>query len=116
VVITNDAWFRDTQAPYEHFYTSIMRAVETRRPFVHVANTGISGFIDAKGQITGILHDKGGRELFISGGRTQPVFPQETQTLYVKYGKWLPLAAVLLFLLSLALAAPASKHYNTAQY
>ena len=101
VVITNDAWFHKSRAPYEHFYTSIFRAIETRKPFVHVANTGISGFINEKGIITGVLKNKKGDELFVSGGRTEPVFPRSGITFYVRYGEWLPLALMLALLISL---------------
>lgn len=103
VVVTNDAWFKKSQAPYEHFYVSIFRAVETRRPFVHVANTGISGFINARGEITGTLKDKKGEELFISGGRTEPVYPQNQTTIYVKYGHLVPLAALGFTVLALGI-------------
>jgi apolipoprotein N-acyltransferase len=51
VTITNDAWFRRSSAPYQHFSMAVFRAVENRVPVVRAANTGISGFIDAKGRI-----------------------------------------------------------------
>jgi len=100
-VITNDAWFERSRAPMEHIIASQFRAVETRRPFVHVANTGISGFVDSKGRIVDELQDKRGEKLFITGGMTQVVYPQRNMTFYVKYGHWIPLIAFGLTLLSL---------------
>jgi len=47
---SNDAWFGDSLAPHQHLQMAQMRAAETGRPMVRSTNTGISAFIDAKGQ------------------------------------------------------------------
>jgi len=51
--LTNDAWYGDTSAPHQHFFMAVFRAVENRRALVRSANTGISGFIDPVGRVTG---------------------------------------------------------------
>ena len=51
VNITNDGWYLDTAAPYQHFAANIFRAVETRRTLVRAANNGISGVIDPWGRV-----------------------------------------------------------------
>lgn len=54
-VITNDGWWGDTPGYKQHFSFSRLRAVETRRWVVRSANTGISGFISPRGDVTDTL-------------------------------------------------------------
>jgi apolipoprotein N-acyltransferase len=51
VTITNDAWFGNSAAPYQHFGMVVLRAVENHIAFARAANTGISGFIDPYGRV-----------------------------------------------------------------
>ena len=51
VNVTNDAWYGNTSAPYQHLAQAAFRTVENRVPMVRAANTGISAIIDADGQI-----------------------------------------------------------------
>ena len=51
VNLTNDAWFFKTAAPYQHLAVNVLRAVETGRPVLRAANTGISAVIDPFGRI-----------------------------------------------------------------
>jgi len=50
-VITNDGWWGDTPGYVQHNSFSRLRAVETRRSIARSANTGISCFINQKGEI-----------------------------------------------------------------
>ena len=50
-IITNDGWWRNTAGYKQHFQYSRLRAVEQRKSIVRSANTGISGFIDFKGEV-----------------------------------------------------------------
>jgi apolipoprotein N-acyltransferase len=49
--ITNDAWFGDSSAPYQHFTQAAMRAIEQGRYLARSANTGISGIVDPYGRV-----------------------------------------------------------------
>lgn len=51
VNITNDGWYLDTAAPYQHFIANIFRAAENRRAVVRAANNGISAVIDPWGRV-----------------------------------------------------------------
>jgi apolipoprotein N-acyltransferase len=55
VNLTNDGWFGDTAAPYQHLGMARFRAVENRVWLVRAANTGISALVDPAGRIVGSL-------------------------------------------------------------
>ena len=49
--ITNDGWYGDSSAPYQHFAMASMRAIEQGRYLARSANTGISGIVDPYGRV-----------------------------------------------------------------
>jgi apolipoprotein N-acyltransferase len=51
LVVTNDAWFNDSAAPYFHLNCGVFRAIESRRWLVQCGNSGISAFIDPFGRV-----------------------------------------------------------------
>jgi len=50
-VITNDGWWGDTPGHRQHNALSCIRAIETRRSIARSANTGISSFINQRGDV-----------------------------------------------------------------
>ncbi len=51
VNVTNDSWYGTWQQPYQHFYMTMARAIEVRRPVIRSTNTGISSVALASGEI-----------------------------------------------------------------
>lgn len=94
-VLTNDGWWKDSPGVEQHFSYSRLRAIETRRSIVRSANTGISGFINQKGDV-----------VKKSGVNTNTAIISEmrinnTITFYVLYGDYI--GRVSMFLSALIL-------------
>jgi len=51
VNITNDGWYLDTSAPYQHLAAAVLRAAENRKYLIRAANNGISAVISPYGKI-----------------------------------------------------------------
>tara|TARA_B100000029_G_C17560818_1_gene953278 strand:+ start:11 stop:1540 length:1530 start_codon:yes stop_codon:yes gene_type:complete len=49
--ITNDAWYRNSSGPYQHFALTRIRAVMEGLTLIRAANTGISGIIGPAGNV-----------------------------------------------------------------
>lgn len=64
VNVSNDAWFGDSFAPWQHLQIGQMRALETGRWWLRANNTGITAIVDERGRVraslppftTGALH------------------------------------------------------------
>lgn len=102
VNITNDAWFKDTTAPFQHLMASVLRAVENRRALVRAANTGISVFIGPDGKILGQLQHNG-KPTFVEGFLANKVRLNHQLTFYTKAGDWLVFLCAVFLAVALAL-------------
>lgn len=49
VNLTNDAWFGESLAPYQHHQIALFRAIENRRSLVRSTNTGLSAIVSPAG-------------------------------------------------------------------
>ncbi len=96
--ITNDAWFGDTSAPDQHFSMMIFRAIENRTSFARAANTGISGFVDARGQV--IFKTT----LFNEDSATTTLNLRRETTLYTRFGDFFAAFCVIIALYFLCVA------------
>ena len=104
VNITNDAWFKDSSAPYQHAQASTFRAVENRVNVVRAANTGLSCFMDQKGEMAASV-ESGGRKIFVGGFSVHEIVLTKTRTFYTVYGDIFAFACIcltLIYLLSIA--------------
>ena len=102
-VITNDGWWGDTPGHRQHNSLSSVRAIETRRSVARSANTGISSFINQRGDV---LQSLG---WWKRGALIDNINLNNKQTFYTRYGDYIGRAAfyssilIALSLLSIAL-------------
>ena len=99
-IITNDAWWSDSPGYRQHLQYASLRAIENRRSIARSANTGISGFLNQRGDI---LARSG---WWVPAALRHTIMANTTLTLYSRFGdyigrgcSWLTLP---LFLLSAA--------------
>jgi apolipoprotein N-acyltransferase len=89
VNITNDAWFGQSIAPYQHEAHIALRAIENRIGIVRAANTGISAYVDPLGRFHGET------ELETSASRTYQVETSTLTTPFVRIGDWIGTASLV---------------------
>jgi apolipoprotein N-acyltransferase len=79
-IITNDGWWKNTYGYKQHLWYASLRAIETRRPVVRAANTGVSCIIDIRGRRT--------RETgwYTTTSVRGEIVPETRITPYVRYG------------------------------
>jgi apolipoprotein N-acyltransferase len=82
VNITNDAWFGETNAPYQHASHLVLRAIETRMGVARAGNSGISEFVDPFGRA---YHQT---RLNVQATVADRLWTSDVTTLYVRWGDW----------------------------
>ena len=96
-IITNDAWWGDTPGYRQHLSYARLRAIELRRDIARCGNTGISCFIDQRGDILSQT------DWWTRGTLAGQVNLNSAQTLYVLHGDLVGRVCTLMFLLLAAL-------------
>jgi apolipoprotein N-acyltransferase len=88
VDVTNDGWFQRSAGSHQHLANAIFRCVETRRPMIRAANTGVTCFINQFGRVTQVLRDDTGStftEGVLAGEIKVPT--EQELTFYVRHGE-----------------------------
>jgi apolipoprotein N-acyltransferase len=88
VDVTNDGWFHRSAGSHQHLANAIFRCIETRRPMLRAANTGVTCFINQFGRVTQELRDETG-STFTQGVLTGDIrVPTEHElTFYARHGE-----------------------------
>ncbi|HAN17696.1 MAG: apolipoprotein N-acyltransferase [Bacteroidetes bacterium GWC2_33_15] len=94
-VITNDGWWGNTPGYKQHLNYSQLRAIETRRSIARSANTGISAFINQKGEILNCT------KWWVPGALENTLKANTEYTFYVRYGDYIGRIASFFALLAI---------------
>jgi len=103
VVSTNNRSYRRSGLAAQHLALSQMRAAETGRPVLHASISGITGVVDAGGDV----HDTS--ELFVNKVTTGVVETATGETLYVRFGDWVVGACGVALVVAALVAARRSR-------
>ena len=82
VNISNDGWFGQSAARYQHLEMVRMRAAENRRWILRSTNDGITATIDSAGRLRGTL------PLYVEATSYTGFTYISERTLYTRYGNW----------------------------
>ncbi|MVN88929.1 apolipoprotein N-acyltransferase [Deinococcus sp. HMF7620] len=89
VTVSNDAWFGPSVGAEQHFQMGRVRAIETRRWWIRAGNDGISAAVDPQGKVVARF-PRG-----VAGAFAAPYGLATSQTLFVRWGNWVPVLAGL---------------------
>ena len=91
VNLTNNGWFGESAAQWQHAATAIFRAVENGLPLVRCANNGLTCWVDPRGRIQQTFTDARGTIYgpgFMSVTIPLPTRADEPPTFYRQHGQW----------------------------
>jgi apolipoprotein N-acyltransferase len=97
VNVSNDGWYGEGGAPWQHLNQARMRAVENDRWLLRDTNTGITAVIDPYGRVVAEAPRNQRTQLQAAYSLV------ETTTFYTRHGDWFPLLCAIITLLGLLL-------------
>jgi apolipoprotein N-acyltransferase len=89
-IVTNDGWWGDTPGYKQHLLYGSIRAVETRKSIARSANTGISCFIDQRGNI------QQPQPWWEARAIKETLYSKKGMTFYTRHGDYIARAMVVL--------------------
>lgn len=105
--LTNDGWYGISSGPFQHFFAARLRAIEEGIPVIRVANSGISGVINAYGTVLDAIP-------LNTASYLDTLIPKTTiLTLYAKYGNFIPCSLCLFWILIAIIVAKGKKFLPT---
>jgi apolipoprotein N-acyltransferase len=90
VNISNDGWFGDSGAPWQHLNMARMRAMENHRWVLRATNTGVTATIDPLGRVVAIAPRNQRIALNAPYGLISDT------TFYTRYGDWFPILCAII--------------------
>lgn len=104
VNLTNNGWFGESAAQWQHAAAAVFRAVENGRPLVRCANNGLTCWIDTRGGQHEIYFGDT-RDIYGAGFKTAllplPAPGPRPTTFYNRHGDWFGWGCVLISVASL---------------
>ena len=91
-IVTNDGWWDNTAGHIQHLKFASLRAIEHRRSIARSANTGISCFINQRGDI--LQATEYGEVTTVKG----EIQLNEDMTFYSRFGDWIAWVALMVTL------------------
>ena len=90
--LTNDGWFGEGAAQWQHAISALFRAVENGVPLVRCTNNGLTCWIDSCGRLHEIYFD-GSKNIYRAGYKIvevplRPENPTQASTFYNRHGDW----------------------------
>jgi apolipoprotein N-acyltransferase len=92
VNITNNGWFGESAAQWQHAASALFRAVENGLPLIRCSNNGLTGWVDSRGRLREVFRDD--RGTIYGAGHLSADIPllgvgeKRTPTFYHKHGDW----------------------------
>ena len=89
--LTNNGWFGESAAQWQHAASAVFRAVENGLPLVRCANNGLTCWVDAQGRLNDVYF-AGSRDIYQAGFKIVQVpllgGQARAPTFYHRHGDW----------------------------